>query len=81
MSKRVKNSTEYINFKVPAEMKVELLRLYKRPGELSVAMRSLVQMHLQGKLPPLEYIQTPKASLLNDRNRISTSANTTNSVS
>lgn len=60
MSKNHKNSTEYINFKVPPKFKVELLKKHKQPGELSIVMRALVQMYLLGKIPQLEYVQSIK---------------------
>ena len=76
MAKKLKNSTEYINFKVPAEMKAELLKKHKQPGELSIAMRALVQMYLRGNLPPLEYVQSIK-----DNVNVRTNGNTTSTGS
>jgi hypothetical protein len=64
VSKGIKNNTEYVNFKLPAGLKNKLLSKHKGVGQLSITMRALVQMYIDGKLPPLEYVQKPGEQII-----------------
>ena len=51
---------QILSIRIPPEDHQALVRKHPNPQERATVVRALIQMHIKGKLPPLEHIATTR---------------------